>query len=133
VSEVQESADIFFSYRPKVDVEVVRGPDDVQRFYMVIKPAQKTAFGRIIIERKRLPDVSEHERTWGFVDLVSSNAEQIEDEIRSKALSDQNTRRTLRTPGLQAKASMRSCATTPTRILPMRSNFRKPWVLCSAM
>jgi hypothetical protein len=84
VSEVLENGDIFFFYRPKLQVDVVRGLDDVQRFYMVIKPAHKSVFRRVILGRKRLPDVGEHERTWGFVDLVTSKAEEIEDEFDPK-------------------------------------------------
>jgi hypothetical protein len=85
VSEVLERGDIFFFYRPKLDVEIVRGLDDVQRFYMVIKPAEKSVFRRVIIGRKRLPGIGEHERTWGFVDLVTSKAEEIEDEFDPKS------------------------------------------------
>jgi hypothetical protein len=78
---ILEGGDIFFCYRPKVDVEQVRGPDDVQRFYVVIKPSTKPVFRRMIIGRKHLPRVEENERTWGFVDLVTPKAEQIEDEL----------------------------------------------------
>jgi len=81
MSETLERGDIFFLYRPKLDIESVHSVDDVQRFYMILKPDGKQVFRRIIIGRKRLPDPGEHERTWGFVDLVSSNPEEIEDEL----------------------------------------------------
>ncbi|MCW2690893.1 MAG: hypothetical protein JWR37_5783 [Mycobacterium sp.] len=78
---VLEEGDIFFCYRPKVDVDHVRGLSDVQRFYVVLKPGTKPVFRRMIIGRKRLPGIEEHERTWGFVDLVTERAEEIEDEL----------------------------------------------------
>ena len=78
---ILEEGDIFFCYRPKIDVERARGLDDVQRFYVILKPGTKPVFRRVIIGRKRLPGIEEHERTWGFVDLVTSRPEQIEDEL----------------------------------------------------
>jgi hypothetical protein len=76
-----ETGDLFFCYRPRVDADRVRGPDDLARFYMVLKPRSRTVFRRIIVGRKRLPDVGGHERTWGFVDLVASRPEDVEDEL----------------------------------------------------
>lgn len=78
---ILEEGDIFFCYRPKVDVAQARGLDDVQRFYVILAPGAKPVFRRVIIGRKRLPGVEEHERTWGFVDLVTGRPEQIEDEL----------------------------------------------------
>jgi hypothetical protein len=78
---VTEHGDIFFCYRPRVDVQQAHGPDDVQRFFAILKPVKKPSFRRIILGRKRLPAVEDHERTWGFVDLVTANAEELEDEL----------------------------------------------------
>jgi hypothetical protein len=78
---ILEKGDIFFCYRPKVDVERVRGLADVQRFYVILKPSTKAIFRRMIIGRKRLPSIEAHERTWGFVDLVTTRPEEIEDEL----------------------------------------------------
>ena len=38
MSEVLERGDIFFFYRPRVGVEQVRSLDDVQRFFVVLRP-----------------------------------------------------------------------------------------------
>lgn len=78
---ILEDGDIFFGYRPKVDLSHVRGPADVQRFFVILKPRGKPTFRRMIIGRKRLPGVEEHERTWAFVDLVTSEAGEMEDEL----------------------------------------------------
>jgi hypothetical protein len=78
---VLEEGDIFFCYRPKVDVNRVSGFDDVQRFYIILKPGNKPVFRRMIIGRKRLPGVEQHERTWGFVDMVTGRPDQLEDDL----------------------------------------------------
>ncbi|HXN52591.1 MAG TPA: hypothetical protein VN943_11700 [Candidatus Acidoferrum sp.] len=81
MTKILERGDIFFLYRPKLKAASVRSLDDVQRFYTILKPDRKNLFRRIIIGRKRLPDVQEHERTWGFVDLVTRSAEQLDQEL----------------------------------------------------
>jgi hypothetical protein len=78
---VLEEGDVFLCYRPKVGVHRVAGLADVQRFYIVLNPGSKPVFRRVIIGRKRLPGIEEHERTWAFVDLVTGRAEEIEDEL----------------------------------------------------
>ncbi|HEY1942415.1 MAG TPA: hypothetical protein VGH40_09855 [Roseiarcus sp.] len=81
--EVVERGDIFFFYRPRVEIDRVEGVGDVQRFYMVLKP-NNGPFRLTVIGRKRLPDVERHERTWGFVDVVTDWAREIEQELREQ-------------------------------------------------
>ena len=81
MTRVTEQGDIFFCYRPKVDAQHVGGLDDVARFYIILKPVDKARFRRMIVGRKRLPTVDDHERTWGFIDLVTDKANEFEDEL----------------------------------------------------
>lgn len=81
MAEELERGHVFFCYRPRVDVGRARGPADVQRFYMIVRPDRRAVFRRIIIGRKRLPDPRAHERTWGLVDLVTGDPERLEDEL----------------------------------------------------
>ncbi|XP_062224098.1 uncharacterized protein LOC133922684 [Phragmites australis] len=46
--EIQEKGEIFFFYRPKVDKDEARSPDDVQRMYIVMRPESG--------EEKQAPD-----------------------------------------------------------------------------
>ncbi|XP_039167790.1 uncharacterized protein LOC104446633 [Eucalyptus grandis] len=39
--EIQERGEIFFFYRPKVEREAAHGADDVQRFYIVLRPESR--------------------------------------------------------------------------------------------
>ena len=81
MTKILERGDIFFLYRPKLSATSVHGIDDVQRFFTVLKPDAKEVFRRVIIGRKHLPDIQKHERTWGFVDLVTRSAEQLDEEL----------------------------------------------------
>ncbi len=81
--EVVEQGDIFFFYRPRVETDHAESVADVQRFYMALKP-NNGPFRLTVVGRKRLPDVERHERTWGFVDMVTDSAREIEQELREQ-------------------------------------------------
>jgi hypothetical protein len=84
-----EHGDVCFVYRPRVGVEDVRSLGDVQRFFLVLAPAQageRPRFRRIVVGRKRLPDPSAHEREWAFVAEVSESLDgwlRVQPEARS--------------------------------------------------
>jgi hypothetical protein len=88
-SEMLEQGNIYFLYRPKVRAEEeaeraeVAAEDigDVQNFYIVLKP-QGGRFRLINVGRKRLPDIGEHERNWGFVDMVADSGKAIEEALQ---------------------------------------------------
>lgn len=81
-TELLEEGDVFFVYRPKVDEEDPSGLGDVQRFFIVLRPRGGGTVRLMVVARKRLPDVGDHERTWGFVDMVAKSAADIEKELR---------------------------------------------------
>lgn len=80
--DVLEEGDIFFLYRPTVEEHEPEGLDDVERFYMVLRPRGGKHSRLMVIGRKTLPDVDAHERNWGFVDMVSDDSAAIEKELR---------------------------------------------------
>ena len=76
--KIVEKGDMFFFYRPRVDSDETRDLEGVQRFYLVLRPARKHPRMRVLtIGRKRLPDVAHHERSWGFVDLVTRSTRML--------------------------------------------------------
>jgi hypothetical protein len=81
MSKVLETGDLFFFYRPRVDAEAVRSLDDVQRFFLVMKPDGVSRFRRIVVGPKRLPDPEGHERFWAFVAEVAESPEDLRDDI----------------------------------------------------
>jgi hypothetical protein len=71
MSRVLEQGDVYFAYRPRVQREHPEGVEDVQRFYAVLRPRGREVYRRLVMGRKRLPDASERERFWAFVDKVA--------------------------------------------------------------
>ena len=59
--------------RARVDLKVARSMEDVQRFFMALRPgSRKGAPSRlVIIGKKRLPDVERHERFFCFLNTVA--------------------------------------------------------------
>src|SRR5919204_4047228 len=84
MTELLERGNVFFAYRPRVDHEEVRGLVDVQRLFVILEPDRDHRFRRLIVGRKRLPDVEERERLWGFVDEVATGPEQVEQDLERR-------------------------------------------------
>jgi hypothetical protein len=85
MSRVLEQGDVFFFYRPRVGLEEVRSLDDVQRFFLVLEPERRALFRRLVVGRKRLPDVRAHERVWAFVAEVADDPEALRPELERTA------------------------------------------------
>lgn len=79
---IVEKGDIFFAYRPRTGEDKAKGLEDVQRFYMVLKPEGQNFVRLAVLGRKRLPQAEEHERIWGFVDAVAKSGASIGAEFR---------------------------------------------------
>jgi hypothetical protein len=81
-TEVLERGDIYFAYRPRIDVPAARGVADVQRLYMILSPYGKRSHRLIVIGEERLPALAGGDRkTWAFVDKVAARAEDVEDKL----------------------------------------------------
>src|SRR6266850_7264748 len=85
MSHVLERGGILFFYRPRVDVEEADAFEDVQRFFIVLRPVGTRRFRRIVIGRKRLPDPEAHERVWGLVVEVADDPAELLEELERKA------------------------------------------------
>jgi hypothetical protein len=82
--ETVEEGDIFFLYRPKVNEDEPSDADDMQRFFVVLRPRGGKTVRLMVAGRKHLPDVSGHERVWGYVDLVAAEGQEIEKALREE-------------------------------------------------
>lgn len=111
-AETAERGDIFFFYRPKVNEHDPEGLDDVQRFHVVMRKRGGHLFRLLTIGRKRLPDIGDHEREWGFVDLVADKPESIAEALRESTYETKTrglrTRPAARPAGEGAYALVRS-------------------------
>lgn len=84
-TKVLERGNIYFCYTPKVECEEVNGLDDVQQFYFILAPHGKQSYRLIAIGKKRLPEVDDsNSNNWCFVESVSNDAQEIEQELRKK-------------------------------------------------
>jgi hypothetical protein len=82
--QVLEQGNIYFLYRPRVQEDDPEGVEDIQRFYMALKPEGKRTYRLMILGRKHLPDVPAHERVWGFVDMVRDSPKDLEEELQER-------------------------------------------------
>jgi hypothetical protein len=76
-SRVLERGDVLFFSRPRVDRERVRDLEDVQRFFLVLAPDGTRRYRRLVIGRKRLPDIEGHERGWALVTDAGEQPEEV--------------------------------------------------------
>jgi hypothetical protein len=96
--EILEQGDIYFFYRPKKDVEEVKGIEDIRRFFMVTAPEksenierEKNQFYRLfVIGKKSLPEIRKSEaraseRYWARVGGIFNDP----DELTKDLLSDE--------------------------------------------
>lgn len=83
MSEVLEDGDIYFLYRPRVGEEHVASLTEVQRLLVVLHPWRgRRRLRLLVVGRKRLPEIDEHDRFWAFVDAVVSRPEELYDALR---------------------------------------------------
>jgi hypothetical protein len=84
MADVIEDGDIFLFYRPRVDRERPRSLEDVQRLLMVLHPWRDGRLRLLVVGRKRLPAITEHERFWAYVDAVVARPQQLGDALGSR-------------------------------------------------
>ncbi len=87
-----EQGNIYFFYKPKKGIPLVRGLADVSRFYFVIAPYGGKRIRFIVMGPKRMPSVDDgREKAWGFVEKVGGrgfavdNPEDSQPRIRGNA------------------------------------------------
>jgi hypothetical protein len=85
MSETLESGEIFFFYRPRVreddgSEQVVRGIDDVERYYVVLHSVGRHVFRRVMLRKHR-------EQLTGIVDEVTPAPEDFADALLRGAYS----------------------------------------------
>lgn len=86
-SDVLERGSIYFLYRPKVESPEEERPveslEDVERTYVVLSPDGKSKYRRLVIGRKKLPQIEDRERYWGFVDAVGNRPEHVKEDLEA--------------------------------------------------
>ncbi|MEH0934178.1 hypothetical protein [Micromonospora psammae] len=83
MAELLEDGDIYFLYRPRVEEEHVDSLDEVQRLLVVMHPWRGRHLRLLVVGRKRLPGIEEHDRFWAFVDAVVDRPEQLHEALQA--------------------------------------------------
>jgi len=81
---IVEEGDIFFLFRPKVNEDKPSGVEDIQNFEMVLRPRGGDNLRVMVIGKKRLPDISDHDRDWGFVESIKPSGKRLEKDTREE-------------------------------------------------
>ncbi len=75
-----ERGDVFFFYRPDVDVDAPGGLLDVRRFHVALRPSGQDRIRLITVGRKTLPDSgAAGGNHWAFVDRIFQDPEALKD------------------------------------------------------
>ncbi len=69
----------------------------MQRFFLALRPRGGDEVRLCFLGRKHMPDLGDHERAWGFVDMVTDDARKIEEKLRRDEYDTE-------TPGTQSTA-----------------------------
>ena len=77
-----EEGDIFFLYRPLVDIERPHDLSEVQHLYIVLRPRSGGKLRLLVIGKKRLPELGDHHPNWGFIDQIADTGAEIEEGLR---------------------------------------------------
>lgn len=83
-AEILQRGNIYFLFRPKVLTDHPHSLNDIQRFEIVLHPEGKDLFRLLVVGRKRLPDVSRHEKHFGFVEAVAADADELAKSFAAK-------------------------------------------------
>ncbi|KAJ3131353.1 hypothetical protein HDU90_008344 [Geranomyces variabilis] len=101
-----EKGQIYFFYRPKVELKGAHSLDEVQRFKIILLPTGGSAAGKrnriAVLSRKRLPHIARRERTWGFVEKATSDVQELDEFVKSEIYET-------KTRGTRHLEAMRPC------------------------
>lgn len=80
MTDYVEKGDIYFFYRPKVNIQRVDNIDDVQRLFLVLVPDDEDTARLFLIGKKRMPDIihdksSSTSREWMMNDMTGKPKE----------------------------------------------------------
>ena len=81
MTEILEDGDIYFLYRPRVDDEEVESFDEVQRLLVVLHSWPGRRLRLLVVGRKRLPEVTSHERAWWFVFKAAGHPDELREAL----------------------------------------------------
>lgn len=82
--QILEEGEIFFLYRPTMDVTHPHDLSEVQHLYVVLRPRGGGRLRLLVIGKKRLPTGRGNDRNWGFVEAIVASGAEIEADLREE-------------------------------------------------
>ncbi|AIL64609.1 hypothetical protein NOVO_01010 [Rickettsiales bacterium Ac37b] len=73
---------IYFIYRPKVETHPKSSGDDIQHFFIVLKPETEKQLIVLVVGKKKLPNNKEHH--FAFVNKIESSLEAFMEDFEEK-------------------------------------------------
>ncbi len=105
MAEVLERGDLYFLYRPAVDVARPGGLFDVADLHLVLKPRGRDLYRLLTIGKKRLPDPeAEGENFWGYVAFVTDDGRALADMLGPQSYTTETLGERTR-PGVRPAAA----------------------------
>jgi hypothetical protein len=125
--ETLEQGDIFFLYRPRLEIAEVHGRADMQRLYMVLAARRPRRIYRLlVIGRKKLPSLTRGQhperRNWALVVRVTRHAGDLRHELEAYTYET-------RTRGRRQVAAARALAEGRYRLLRHRGHAELAYAL----
>ncbi|GAB3810370.1 hypothetical protein [Micromonospora zhanjiangensis] len=85
MAEMLEDGDIYLFYRPRVADEHVESVAEVQRLLLVLRPWRgRRRIRLLVVGRKMMPEIAEHDRFWAFVAAVADRPQQLSDALQPR-------------------------------------------------
>jgi hypothetical protein len=85
LSKIIERGNVYFLYRPKIGKFAPEGPEDIQRFYMVLKPNRKKIFRLMVVAQKKLPSSeSDSRKYWGYVERIDRSPQEVKKDFAGR-------------------------------------------------
>jgi hypothetical protein len=78
---------IYFFYRPKIEHAEAHQLEDVQRFFMVLKPETIDRYTLIIVGKKRLPKEEETKSNFAFIEKTFKKTEDLSEAFKAQEYS----------------------------------------------
>jgi hypothetical protein len=80
--DLLQKGSIYFFYRPKVQYATAHSLDEVQRFFMVLKPEDSSNYIMLTIGRKHLPEA---ETYFAFVEKIAKDSQELINNLKEES------------------------------------------------
>jgi hypothetical protein len=84
---ILNKGNIYFFYRPNIEHAEAHQLEDIQRFFMVLKPEKSDRYILIIIGKKHLPKEGEEKSNFAFIEKIFKKTEDLSAAFKAQEYS----------------------------------------------